>query len=93
MIKIENISVKEKYSISLYFNRSYTKGNIILGVTSSECGFFSNENDEIYENVNFKRNFGELLEDGLMFAKSADLRSGFCCREEGYQGLWSRVQG
>ena len=31
MIQIENISVKQKYSISLWFNKDYTKENIIFG--------------------------------------------------------------
>lgn len=41
MIQIENISVKEKYSISLWFNRDYTKENIILGEERVKQDFFS----------------------------------------------------
>ncbi len=75
MIQIENISVKQKYSISLYFDRSYTKENIIFGEEEAKQAFFRSENNVIYENENFKRNFGTLIEDGLMFAESDNLRT------------------
>lgn len=74
MIQIENISVKEEYSISLWFNRDYTKENIIFGEERAKQDFFRNNNSEIYEKVIRKSNFGRLIEDGLEFAESDKLR-------------------
>lgn len=73
MIQIEHISVKDKYSISLYFNKDYTKEIVIFGKEESKQEFFRNENNENYEKEIFKRNFGMLIEDGLAFAESNDL--------------------
>lgn len=75
MIQIENISVKQKYSISLWFNKDYTKENIIFGEEESKQLFFRNEKTEIYEIVNKKRTFGTIIEDGLAFAESDNLRA------------------
>ncbi len=74
MIQIENISVKENYSISLWFNKNYTKENIIFGEEAKQS-FFRNEKAEIYEIVNKKRNFGAIIEDGLAFAESDNLHA------------------
>lgn len=74
MIQIENISVKEKYSISLWFNKDYTKENIIFGTEEAKQLFFRNENTDNYEKENLKRNFGTIIEDGLAFAESGNLR-------------------
>ena len=73
MIQIENISVEQKYSISLYFDKGYTKENIILGREDERQAYFRNESTEFYEEEIFKRNFGTLIEDGLAFAVSDDL--------------------
>ncbi len=75
MIQIENISVKQKYSISLWFNKDYTKENIIFGEEEAKQAFFRNEKTEVYEIVNKKRNFGTIIEDGLAFAESDNLRA------------------
>ncbi len=75
MIQIENISVKQKYSISLWFNKDYTKENIIFGEEEAKQAFFRNKNAEIYEKENLKRNFGTIIEDGLAFAESDNLRA------------------
>ncbi len=75
MIQIENISVKQKYSISLWFNKDYTKENIIFGAEEAKQAFFRNKNAEIYEKENLKRNFGTIIEDGLAFAESDNLRA------------------
>ena len=75
MIQIENISVKQKYSISLWFNKDYTKENIILGEEEAKQSFFRNENTDNYEKENSKRNFGTIIEDGLAFAESDNLRA------------------
>ncbi|NDO20367.1 hypothetical protein FMM68_11985 [Lachnospiraceae bacterium MD329] len=74
MIQIENISVKQKYSISLWFNKDYTKENIIFGEEKAKQAFFRNEKADFYEKENLKRNFGTLIEDGLVFAESDNLR-------------------
>ena len=73
MIQIENISVNEKYSISLWFNKDYTKENFIFGKEKEKQEFFRNRNIESYEIVNKKRTFGEIIENGLAFAESNDL--------------------
>lgn len=75
MIQIENISVKQKYSISLWFNKDYTKENIIFGTEEAKQSFFRNENTDNYEKENLKRNFGTIIEDGLAFAESDNLRA------------------
>ncbi len=75
MIQIENISVKQKYSISLWFNKDYTKENIIFGEEEAKQSFFRNENTDNYEKENLKRNFGTIIEDGLAFAESDNLRA------------------
>ncbi|MCH5210716.1 MAG: hypothetical protein J1F01_07110 [Oscillospiraceae bacterium] len=75
MIQIENISVKQKYSISLWFNKDYTKENIIFGEEEAKQSFFRNENTDDYEKENSKRNFGTIIEDGLAFAESDNLRA------------------
>lgn len=75
MIQIENISVKQKYSISLWFNKDYTKENIIFGEEEAKQAFFRKENAEVYEKENLKRNFGTIIEDGLAFAESDNLRA------------------
>lgn len=75
MIQIENISVKQKYSISLWFNKDYRKENIIFGEEEAKQSFFRNEKTEVYEIVNQKRNFGTIIEDGLAFAESDKLRA------------------
>lgn len=75
MIQIENISVKQKYSISLWFNKDYTKENIIFGEEEAKQSFFRNENTDNYEKENLKRNFGTIIEDGLAFAESDNLRT------------------
>lgn len=75
MIQIENISVKQKYSISLWFNKDYTKENIIFGEEEAKQAFFRNEKTEFYEIVNKKRTFGTIIEDGLAFAESDNLRA------------------
>ena len=74
MINIENISVKEKYSVSVWFSKDYKKEIFLFGNESQKRIFFSNKNAEIYETENKKRNFGELIADGLAFAKSDDIR-------------------
>ena len=73
MIKIENIVVEQKYSISLYFDKGYTKENIIFGRDCKRQAYFRGADGEIYEEENYKRNFGTLVEDGLAFAVSDDL--------------------
>ena len=75
MIQIENISVKQKYSISVWFNKDYTKENIIFGEEEAKQSFFRNENTDNYEKANLKRNFGTIIEDGLAFAESDNLRA------------------
>lgn len=75
MIEIENISVDEKYSISLWFDKEYTKENILWGNKNSKQGFFRNEKHKINEIVNKKRNFGTIIEDGLAFAQNEALSS------------------
>lgn len=75
MIQIENISVKQKYSISLWFNKDYTKENIIFGEEEAKQSFFRNKNTNNYEKENLKRNFGTIIEDGLAFAESDNLRA------------------
>ena len=54
MIEIENISVDERYSISLWFNKEYTKENILWGNEKSKQGFFRNEKHETNEIVKKK---------------------------------------
>lgn len=73
MIQIENISVEQKYSISLYFDKGYTKENIIFGREDERQAYFRNESGEFYKREIFKRNFGTMIEDGLAFAVSNDL--------------------
>lgn len=75
MIQIENISVKQKHSISLWFNKDYTKENIIFGEEEAKQAFFRKENTDNYEKENLKRNFGTIIEDGLAFAESDNLRA------------------
>jgi hypothetical protein len=75
MIQIENISVNEKYSISLWFDKSYTKENFIFGEEETKQMFFRNKSTEGYEKENLKRNFGTIIEDGLAFAESDNLRA------------------
>lgn len=75
MIQIENISVSEKYSISLWFNKDYTRENIIFCEEKAKQIFFRNKNTEGYEKENKKRNFGSIIEDGLAFAESDNLRA------------------
>ncbi|NDO18544.1 hypothetical protein FMM68_02580 [Lachnospiraceae bacterium MD329] len=75
MIQIENISVKQKYSISLWFNKDYTKENIIFGEEEAKQSFFRKGNTDNYEKENLKRNFGTIIEDGLAFAESDKLRA------------------
>ncbi len=75
MIQIENISVNKRYSISLYFDKNYTKENLIFGEEEAKQSFFRKKENGIYEKENFKRNFGTLIEDGLAFAESDNLRA------------------
>lgn len=75
MIRIENISVSEKYSISLWFNKDYTKENFIFSNEDAKQAYFRNRSTEGYEIVNKKRNFGTIIEDGLAIAESDNLRA------------------
>lgn len=75
MIQIENISVDENYSISLWFNKDYTKENILLCEEKIKEKVFSNKNTDSYEKEFFKRNFGNIIEDGLAFAESDNLHA------------------
>lgn len=75
MIQIENISVSDKYSISLWFNKDYTKENILFGKEEAKKNIFRNKNTENYEKEYRKSNFGTLIEDGLTFAGSDNLRA------------------
>ena len=75
MIQIENISVNKRYSISLHFDKNYTKENLIFGEEEAKQSFFRKKESEVYEKENFKRNFGTLIEEGLAFAESDNLRT------------------
>lgn len=74
MIQIEYISVNEKYSISLWFNKDFTKENVLFGEEGMKQIFFRNKSTQNYEKEYRKSNFGTIIENGLAFAESDNLR-------------------
>ncbi|MGM9937185.1 MAG: hypothetical protein ACI38A_07550 [Candidatus Ornithomonoglobus sp.] len=72
MLRIEDVSTDKKYSLSLCFNRNYTKEKLLFGEEPQKQKYFSNENPNEYGIVNKNRTFGATMIEAVQLSESED---------------------